>query len=81
MPVVFVYRGRRFFFFSNEGNPREPVHIHVRQGERLAKSWVIPVATVAESHGFSARELNHLAAVVDRHRPLIERRWHEHFGG
>jgi hypothetical protein len=28
MPVVFRYRGFRFFFYSNEGNPREPVHIH-----------------------------------------------------
>jgi len=28
MPVVFRYRGYRFFFYSNEGDPREPLHIH-----------------------------------------------------
>ena len=28
MPVVFRHKGFRFFFFSNEGNPREPIHIH-----------------------------------------------------
>jgi hypothetical protein len=32
MPVVFRYGGFRFFFYSNEGDPREPVHIHVMRG-------------------------------------------------
>jgi len=30
MPVVLRYKGFRFFFYSNEDSPREPVHIHVR---------------------------------------------------
>ena len=34
MPIVFRYHGYKFFFYSNEGDPREPVHIHVRQGAR-----------------------------------------------
>jgi hypothetical protein len=25
MPVIFRYEGYRFFFFSNEGNPLDPV--------------------------------------------------------
>jgi hypothetical protein len=29
MPRVFDWNGYRFHFFSNEGDPREPVHIHV----------------------------------------------------
>ena len=37
MPVVFRYKGYRFFFFSNEGDPLEPMHIHVRRGEATAK--------------------------------------------
>ncbi len=35
MPVVFRYKGYRFFFFSNEGDPLEPMHVHVRRGEVL----------------------------------------------
>ncbi|MFT0172652.1 DUF4160 domain-containing protein [Paraburkholderia mimosarum] len=41
MPVVFRYNGIRFFFYSNEGDPREPVHIHaawLKRGEDLAVS-------------------------------------------
>lgn len=29
MPKVFEWRGYRFHFFSYEGTPREPVHIHI----------------------------------------------------
>lgn len=28
-PVVFRHRGYRFLFYANEGNPREPLHIHM----------------------------------------------------
>ena len=33
MPRVFELDGYKFFFFSNEGNPLEPCHIHVRKSE------------------------------------------------
>lgn len=29
MPTVFRHDGFRFFLYSNEGSPLEPVHIHV----------------------------------------------------
>lgn len=32
MPVILRIKDYRFFFYSNEGNPREPAHIHVRRG-------------------------------------------------
>ena len=37
MPVVLRYKGFRFFFYSNEGSPREQVHIHVLGAEGEAK--------------------------------------------
>jgi hypothetical protein len=40
MAVVFRYKGYRFFFFSNEGDPLEAMHIHVRRGEAMAKFWL-----------------------------------------
>lgn len=44
MPVVFRWKGCRFFFFSNEGDPREPLHIHVRRQGARAKFWIEPVS-------------------------------------
>ena len=79
MPVVFRNGGNRFFFFSNEGVPREPIHIHVRGHGARAKFWINPVA-IAENIGFAAQELNELARVVGDNAEQIERAWHEHFG-
>ena len=47
MPVVLQYRGWRFFFYLHEGNPREPIHIHVRKGNAEVKFWLRPFVTVA----------------------------------
>ena len=79
MPVVFRWIGCKFFFFSNEGDPREPMHIHVRCHGARAKYWLDPVA-LAENIGFSAHELSEMAGVVRDNRMHIERAWHEHFG-
>jgi hypothetical protein len=80
MPKIFEWNGYKFFFFSNEGNPREPCHIHVRKADRLAKFWVEPSVGIASSWGMSPGELNQLEKIVEEHAKLIgRRRWHEYF--
>ena len=79
MPVVFRYKGFRFFFYSNEGNPREPVHVHVRSGSSEAKLSLEPQVGVAASFGFDAGTLRELVEVAQSNRLLIERTWHEYF--
>jgi hypothetical protein len=80
MPVVFREGGLRYFFFSNEGNPREPRHVHVGGGGRDAKIWIEPEVSIAESYGFNSRELSRILYVVLENRDLLLRAWHEHFG-
>jgi hypothetical protein len=79
MPLVFAHRGYRFFFFSNEGDPREPVHIHVRKEANLAKFWLKPDVQLADSSGFSAKELNKIRRIIDNRRAEIEYAWNQHF--
>ncbi len=79
MPVVFVHRGLRFFFFSNEGDPREPVHIHVRRNRNIAKFWFEPEVRLADSYGFTAVELNKVRKIIHNRRAEIEDAWNEHF--
>ena len=47
MPKVFDWGGFRFHFFSNEGNPREPAHVHVTKGRDTAKFWISPEVSIA----------------------------------
>lgn len=80
MPTVFRFGPYRVFFFSNEGDPREPVHVHVEGDGGEAKLWLDPTVTVASSRGFSRQQLAEVATMVAFRRKDIERRWHEHFG-
>ncbi len=80
MPVVFRYAGVRYYFFSNEGIPREPAHVHVERDGAEAKFRLRPDVKVVESAGFGRQELAGLMRVVEERRDEIERAWHEHFG-
>ncbi len=80
MPVVLRLKGYIFFFYSNEGIPREPLHIHVRKGESSAKVWIETEIKVAKSYGFNSSELTELLGLVIKNKELIIRKWDEYFG-
>ena len=61
MPTLLREGPYRFFFYSDEGDPREPPHVHVTAGERLAKFWLEPVALA------SSRRLRELAPFSTGH--------------
>jgi len=79
MPVVFRHGGLRYFFFSNEGMPREPRHVHVRDGGHDAKIWLEPEIAVADSYGFSPRELSTILRTVAENRDRLLRAWDDYF--
>ena len=79
MPTVFREAGYRFHFFSDEGDPREPVHIHVVKDDADAKFWLYPDVDVAYNRGFNARTMNQLRGLIENRRGEIEEAWHVHF--
>ena len=79
MPLVFRIDGFRFHFYSDEGYPLEPVHIHGAQAGADAKFWLFPEVTLAYNRGFDARTIRRLADLVTAHRDEIEEAWNEHF--
>ena len=80
MLTVFRLRGFRFFFYSNEGSPREKVHIHVEKGDAEAKFWLEPEVRLAYNDGYEARTLRELLEIVIANRERIKRAWDEFFG-
>lgn len=81
MPRVFELDGYKFFFFSNEGNPLEPCHIHVRKSGNLAKFWILDSAILADNYGFSATELAKIKNIANDNITLIKETWNEFFSG
>jgi len=80
MPVVLRYEGFVFFFYSNEGNPLELAHIHIRSAEGEAKFWLVPDVQLARNIGFDARTLKKLASIVAENKDYLERAWNDYFG-
>jgi hypothetical protein len=78
MPTVLRLERYRFFFYSLEG--REPPHVHVEHGDKVAKFWLDPVQ-LAGSTGFRSHELNRLRVLVIAHRTALQESWREHFRG
>lgn len=75
MPVVLRIGSFRFFFYSNEGDPRQPVHVHVRRGSAVARFWLHPEVRLADGYGFDARTCNQLAwrLIAPRSSPRLLR--------
>jgi hypothetical protein len=79
MPVLLRYKGSVFFFFSNEGQPREPPHVHVRQGRATAKFWLHPKVSLAASRGIGQAELHELLRVAGENRQVFLEAWEDYF--
>jgi len=76
MPTILRLAGYRFFFYSLEG--REPPHVHVEHGDKVAKFWLDPVQ-LAGSNGFRSHELKRLRALVIAHCAAFQEAWRERF--
>ena len=79
MPVVFRWQGYRFHFFANEGDPREPIHIHVSRPGATAKFWLFPEIELAYNRGLDARAIKRLREVIEERRAEFEGCWNDFF--
>ena len=78
MPTVLREGQYRFFFYSDEGDPREPPHIHVTSDKKVAKFWLEPVE-LEYSKRLRAHEISQLHNLVARHQARFLEAWHAHF--
>ena len=79
MPVILRFKGYVFFFYSNEGNPLELAHIHVRNAESEAKFWLEPDISLARNDGFNSKELKEIFVIVETHRTQFTEAWYDYF--
>ena len=80
MPKLFLWNGISIFFFSNEGIPLEPCHVHVKKESNLAKFWVGEKSiSLAENYGFGSKELKEILIFIEENSLEIRRKWNEYF--
>ena len=78
VPTLLNEAGLRFFFYSNEGDPREAPHVHVECGDGVAKFWLSPVR-LADSIGMVSKDLKRAREIVEKNATSFKERWDAYF--
>lgn len=86
MPRIFYICGYCIYFWSNEGCPLEPVHIHVFKGRpnpNATKIWITKSKKCLICNNdsrISAKLLNNMVCLLEARVDDILKKWDEHFG-
>lgn len=86
MPQVFRVGSYWVFFWTNEGEPIEPVHVHISEGAPQAnatKVWITKSGKCILSNNNSKipeKTLRSILRIIEARSKMIIRKWQEYFG-
>jgi len=86
MPQLFRIGSYIIYFWSNENDPLEPIHVHVAEGKATAdgsKIWITSTGKAILCNNMSRipdRILRRIIRLVEANSREIEERWIEQFG-
>ena len=75
MPTIKIERYKFRFYSSDAG---EPPHVHVIDGDKVAKIWLQPVST-EYNRGYNRRELNYILKLTRANQARLLKNWNEYF--
>lgn len=86
MPQVFKIGSYWVYFWSNEGKPLEPVHVHVSQGkptENATKIWITKAGGCYLCNNDSripAPTLRNIMRIIETQSAEVLEKWESYFG-
>lgn len=86
MPQVFKIGSYWVYFWSNENDPLEPVHVHVAQGAPTAKATKIWITAAGRCYlcnnnsQIPARTLRNIMMIIEARSQEIIAKWTDYFG-
>lgn len=86
MPRVFKIGSYWVYFWSNENEPLEPVHVHVSEGSpssNATKIWITKAGRCYLCHNHSnipSRTLNNIMKIIEARSGEIVKKWQSYFG-
>ena len=75
MPTIKIERYKFRFYSSDAG---EPPHVHVIDGDKVAKIWLHPVST-EYNRGYNRTELNYILKLTRANQARLIKNWNEYF--
>ncbi|MBQ6360422.1 MAG: DUF4160 domain-containing protein [Lachnospiraceae bacterium] len=86
MPQVFKIGSYWVFFWTNENDPLEPVHVHVSQGKPTAnatKIWITRGGRCLLANNNSRipeRTLRNIMRIIEARNEDVIQKWKDYFG-
>lgn len=86
MPQLYRIGPYILYFWSNESDPLEPIHVHVTEGQASAnatKIWITSTGKAILCNNMSHipdRILRRIIRFIEANSENIEEKWIEHFG-
>ena len=86
MPQLYRIGPYILYFWSNESDPLEPLHVHITEGQASAnatKIWITSTGKAVLCNNMSRipeRILSRIIRFVEANSKDIEEKWIEHFG-
>lgn len=74
MPTLLTINGFKFFFYSNE---HEPKHIHAMKNDEFAKVNLENLQVLYST--FKSKDLAFVLEMIKAHKGEFERKWNEYF--
>ena len=80
MPVVIDIFGYKIYFWSNEGKPLEPIHVHVskKPSKNATKIWLLSTGKIKlanNNSNISKQDLKRILWVIESYHKDIKREW------
>lgn len=85
MPIVINLFGYKIYFWTNEGKPLEPIHVHVAEKphKNATKIWLLSTGKVKLANNNSkipSKDLKRICNTIEIFHDKIERKWQDKFG-
>lgn len=86
MPQIFKIGGYWVYFWANENDPLEPVHVHVSEGAPRAngtKIWITRAGKCYLAHNNSSippHVLRNIMKIIEARSDEVVRKWTDYFG-
>ena len=86
MPQIFRIGSYIVYFWSNESEPLEPIHVHVAEGKAIAnatKIWITSTGKAILCNNNSKipeKILKNIIRIIEANSESINEQWIEHFG-
>lgn len=86
MPQIFRIGSYIVYFWSNENDPLEPVHVHIAEGRASAnatKIWITSAGKALLCNNNSKiphKELHRIIRVIEANSSLVLDKWYSQFG-